>query len=295
MSPTEALELLGGVATRAQLIDASSRAEVDAALASGRVVPVARGRYALPLADSARRAAHAVTGVMSHRSAALWLGWAVKTQPELPDVTVPRNRRMTPQQRRGIAPHWADLDVDEIRDGATTQNRTLFDCLRDCSFDEALAVADSALRDGFPPRRLAQLAKNARGPGSRQVRRVAAKANGDAANPFESALRAIALDVPGLNVRPQVPLFTPSEFLGRPDLVDEDLRIVLEADSFEWHGDRAALRSDARRYDLMVVNGWLVLRFAWEDVMFDPEWVRSIIEMAVAERADRRCQACRAA
>jgi very-short-patch-repair endonuclease len=55
----------------------------------------------------------------------------------------------------------------------------------------------------------------------------------------------------------------------RPDLVDEDLRLVLEADSFEWHGDRVALRDDARRYDLMVVNGWRVLRFAWEDVMFD--------------------------
>lgn len=295
MSPVEALELLGGVATRAQLIEASSRREVDAALAAGEMVAVARGRYALPAADTALRAAHELTGVVSHRSAALRWGWAVKTQPDKPDVTVPRNRKLTAAQQRGVAIHRVDLDGDDIRDGVTSQERTLLDCLRDCLFDEALAVADSALRDGFPPSRLERLAREARGPGSRQIRRVAAEARAEAANPFESALRAIALDVPGLRVRPQVPLFSPTEFLGRPDLVDDELGIVLEADSFEWHGDRAALKNDARRYDTLVVNGWLVLRFAWEDVMFDPGWVRGILQSAVAERTYRRCQACRAA
>jgi len=46
-------------------------------------------------------------------------------------------------------------------------------------------------------------------------------------------------------------------------IVDEGRRIVLEADSFAWHGDLSALRWDARRYDNLVVRGWLVLRFAW--------------------------------
>jgi hypothetical protein len=62
----------------------------------------------------------------------------------------------------------------------------------------------------------------------------------DAANPFESVLRGICLEVPGLVVRPQLLILTPRSS-ARPDLVDEDLRIVLEADSFAWHGDRAAL------------------------------------------------------
>jgi very-short-patch-repair endonuclease len=119
-------------------------------------------------------------------------------------------------------------------------------------------------------------------------------ATAEAANPFESALRGIAVDVDGLNVRPQVSIYDP-HFLGRPDLVDERLGIILEADSFEWHGSRAALQRDARRYDVFVVRGWLVLRFAWEDVMFDQTWVRSILEAAVAQQADRRCVGCRAA
>ncbi len=295
MSPAEALELLGGAATRAQLIEATSRREVDAALGAGEVVAVGHGRYALPTADEALRAAHRLSGVVSHQSAALRWGWAVKKVPGAPDVTVPRNRKIAPARRRGVALHRADLEQDEIRDGFTCRDRTLLDCLRDCDFDEALAVADSALRDGYSASRLARLASEARGPGSRRIRRVAAEASADAANPFESVLRAIALEVPGLGVRPQVPLFAPAEFLGRPDLVDEELRIVLEADSFEWHGDRAALRNDARRYDLMVVNGWLVLRFAWEDVLFDQAWVRSVLEAAVKERTHRRCSHCSAA
>ena len=74
--------------------------------------------------------------------------------------------------------------------------------------------------------------------------------------------------------------------------------MVLEADSFEWHGDRAALRRDAKRYNLLVVEGWLVLRFAWEDVMFDPDYVRQVLVAVVAlvqRQADFPCPRCRAA
>jgi hypothetical protein len=55
-----------------------------------------------------------------------------------------------------------------------------------------------------------------------------------------------------------------------------------EADSFEWHGGRAALASDARRYNMLVVAGWMVLRFSYEDVMFHPDDVRPVLVAAVA-------------
>lgn len=141
--------------------------------------------------------------------------------------------------------------------------------------------------------RLRALARDARGPGARQIRRVAGVADGRAANPFESALRAIALDVPGLVV-PQRSVRAGQRFLGRPDLVDDALGIILEADSFEWHGGRAALVRDARRSNAFVVEGWLVLRFTWEDVMFHPDQVRLVLESAVAARTERAC-GCRAA
>ena len=142
--------------------------------------------------------------------------------------------------------HRTDLGRGEVEQWVTSPERTLLDCLRALPLTEAVAVADSALRHGFGRARLLALARGARGPGSRQVRYVADLATPEAANPFESALRALASEVPGLRVRPQVPIHDP-HFLGRPDLVDERLGIVLEADSFTWHASRAAFARDCRR------------------------------------------------
>lgn len=103
-------------------------------------------------------------------------------------------------------------------------------------------------------------------------------ADARADNPFESVLRAIALGVPDLSVEPQVWI----EGIGRPDLVDVARRLVLEADSFEFHGRRAALTHDCERYNALVADGWRVLRFAWEHVMFQPAYVRGVLELAVA-------------
>ena len=138
------------------------------------------------------------------------------------------------------------------------------------------------------------LARDLRGPGAARARRTAALADGRAANPFESALRAICLEVDGLDVVPQVTIRDP-HLLGRPDLTDVRLKVVLEADSFEWHGDRAALHRDANRYNALVAAGWLVLRFSWEEVMFHPERVRAVLEAVVAARTEQLCAGCRAA
>lgn len=231
-------------------------------------------------------AAHALTGVVCLVSAAMRHGWAVKGVPERPQVAVPRNRKVPADRARAVDLRRLRLGPGDVAEGVTTPDRTLADCLRMLPLDEALAIADSALRNGYSHARMLAVVRDARGPGATQMRRVAASATPDAANPFESALRAIAMGVPGLDVRPQVSIYHEGRFLGRPDLVDEDLRIVLEADSFQWHGGRAALRSDAHRYNVFVVHGWLVLRFSWEDVMFRPAYVRSVLVAAVAERTE---------
>jgi hypothetical protein len=286
---------MGGVATRAALIAATSRAEVDAALATGQVMAVARGRYALVGADDALLAAHRLSGVASHFSAALLHGWQVRLPPELPHVTVPRNRVVDDAQRKGVDLHRTTLGPDDLDGPVTSRDRTLVDCLRAGPFVDGLCVADSALRDGMSKQRLWAIARDARGPGSAQVRRIAKLADGRSANAFESALRGIAVDVPGLHVVPQVSLYGRSGFLGRPDLVDERLGIVAEAESFEWHGDPASLYRDASRFNVLVVNGWLVLRFTWPEVMFRPHEVKVILEAAVAERTERCSRCSRAA
>ena len=119
-------------------------------------------------------------------------------------------------------------------------------------FDEALAVADSALRsldvssDNLLRRAAAVPVRH-----RARCMRVALAADARAANPFESVLRAIALQVPDLSVEPQVWIGD----VGRPDLVDEGLRIVL--------------------------------RFAWEHVMFRPDYVRTTLVRAVEQALAR--------
>lgn len=290
----EALALLGGVARRADLVRAVGRAAVDGALADGSLVVLTRGTYGSAETDAAVAAAAAVSGVLCHRSAALAWGWAVRTVPDRPDVALPRSRRVAPGRVAGLRVHRVDLHPDDVVDGRTSRDRTLVDCLRHLPFAEALAIADSALRAGSTSSHLLALGRDARGPGSAVVRDVAAIADGRAANPFESSLRAICLDVPGLDVVPQVDVRAP-HWLGRPDLVDERLELALEADSFAWHGDRAALHRDANRYNAFVAAGWAVLRFSWEEVLLHPERVRSTLEAVVARRSPRcagsRCAA----
>ena len=285
------MPILGGVATRRTLISLTSRRDLEDALASGQIVRINRGRYGVPGVHEGTEQALKVTGHVCLVTAALSYGWQVKSVPALPQVAVPKDRRLNPEARGSIEPIWVDLDDDGIEGLATNETKTLEMCGRRLPLDEALAIADSALRAGYPADKLRNAAGAAKGPGSAQFRRVALLADHRAANPFESVLRATTLDVPGLTVEPQVRILGELGLDVRPDLADRRLRIVLEADSFEWHGDRAALRRDAKRYDLLVANDWTVLRFAWEDVMHDQDWVRSVITAVAAVRTDR-CRRC---
>lgn len=284
MSPDEQILRLGGVARRSQL--GATRRELRRAVEAGTIVRSAPGRYALPLTAAAPAAANGVGGVLCLLSAALNHGWAVRLPPDRPQVSIPRSRKLLPRTT-AVEMHRLRLHPGDVEGIATTPDRTLVDCLRHLPFADALAVADSALREGFSPARLRALARDAQGPHSVRVRRIARLADVRAANPFESSLRAIALSVAGLTVAPQLEIYDGLTFLGRPDLVDRELRIVLEAESFEWHGGSKQLTRDARRYNALVVAGWLVLRFSWVDVIRRPDEVRAVLEAAVRERTNR--------
>lgn len=281
MSVSDLLLDLGGAATRATLITHSSRRAFDQAVSSGEVVRLGRGRYGLPGSPDARAVAVLLGGAVSHESAALHHGWAVLHVPDRPHVTVSRGRVLAPEHARLAHVHIAELGPRDVVDGVTIAEVTLTACLRTCSFAAGLAIADSAVRDGFGRADLTRIADLARGPGSARMRRAARHADGRAANPFESGLRSICLSVPGLRVEPQVTV-RDGAFTARPDLLDRRLLIAIEADSFAWHGGRRALASDARRYNRLVIAGWMVLRFSWEDVMFHPDQVREVLVAAVA-------------
>lgn len=277
------LARLGGCATWSTLRCAVTQSALRQAVADGSVVRLRRGRYVLPSVSEHRRAAHARSAVVSHLSAALAHGWPVLRRPARPAMTVPRNRKVGREQRRGVSITYRDLTTRERADGITSPLRTVLDCALKLPFDQALAVADSALRSGDVDRReLAHAARALRGTGSSRARHVAAVADGRAANPFESALRAIALGVAGLRFTPQL-VIADAGLFAKVDLGDPLARVVLEAEGFEFHGTRDGLERDCRRYTELVMHGWRVLRYTWDDVVHRPDWVRWTLEVLVAE------------
>ncbi|GAB48223.1 endonuclease domain-containing protein [Mobilicoccus pelagius] len=280
------VETVGGIADRRRVRRRFTAGALRGALEDGRIRPVGRSGLASASAAADLVAARRVGGVLSHRSAAAWWGWPLLDPPAVPDVAVRRGTNVR-ALRRGCAVHWLSLRDGEVRDGATPPLRTVLDCAASLPFDQALAVADGALRSGLVEKgELVEAADTARGCGAGRRRRVAAAADGRAANPFESALRATLLDVPGLHLQPQFAIRGPRlpggvDFAARVDLADPVRRIVVEADSFEYHGGRDGLRRDAVRYDELVARGWRVVRVTYDDLRGNPEWVRAVVQAVV--------------
>lgn len=274
MEPGGALERCGGMAGQRQLLRLTSRRRLRASVREGAVVKISRRRYVLPTAGDATRAAARLTATVCLRSAAAHHGWPMKTQPPVPEVAVNPRRHLTVEQRAGVRIVWMPVADDDVAAGVTGALRTVIDCARHLPFDEALAIADSALRAGAVSR--AELdAVRVRGAGAAAVRRVLRHADRRAANPFESVLRALCI-VAGLGVVPQQSIDLGTGTV-HPDLVVPDLRVVLEADSWTFHATRGAHARDCARYNLLVVNGWRVLRFTWEQVMLDQAYVRWVL------------------
>jgi len=274
MDLAELIIKLGGTATTQELLRVFTRRTIRCALDDGRIIRVARGHYTLPGGSEALAAARRVGGVVSHISAAQHWGWKVKLPPERPVVTVPRNRKLTERQRAGIDVRWFNLHPDDIRGGVTSKLRTVGDCARSEHFDAALSVADSAVRDGDATQTQLSLEALA-GPrtGRPAALRVADAVDGRAANPFESVLRAICLEIPGLQVEPQVWVGS----TGRVDLLDRRNNLILEADSWEFHSERSVFVRDVRRYTCFVRLGYAVVRFTWAEVMFEQDYVRAVL------------------
>jgi hypothetical protein len=273
MSVDLTVQRLGGWATWRELRSQHPRRAIERAVKEGVVIKVGHNRYTVPGTVDAMQDALRLGGHLSHLSAALHHGWKVKTVPELTWVTLPRSRGALRCSTDGVHVHRSDLPASQSRDRVTTPLRTVIDCARVLPFDEALAVADSALRSRkVSPAELRAAAADARGPGSAAVRRVALHASAKADNPLESVLRALTIEV-GLAMTPQLQV-AESGMFAVVDLGNEELRLIVEAEGYETHGTRKGLRRDCCRHTEFAIFGWTSLRYAYEDTMFEQEWVR---------------------
>jgi very-short-patch-repair endonuclease len=253
-----------------------------AAVQRGEVERLARGVYGIPGLGPDLAVAIAYDGVLSHTSAAAAWRLPLLVVPEKPHVTLPVNRNARPGPPAVL--HWAAIPPADLSTRRTSLVRTVSDCARILPFGEALAVADAALAAGRLSHGELEAAVAAmRGPGRPNAVRVAAAATGRAESFLESMLRSLLVTAGIDGFEPQV-LIDAGGFRARVDLAHRPARIALEAEGYEFHGSPRDFAADCRRYDELIAAGWLVLRFTYQQVIGDPDWVVATVRRAVAQR-----------
>ena len=121
-----------------------------------------------------------------------------------------------------------------------------------------------------------------RGPGSPAARQVADLVDGRAESPLESLQRALHAIRGFVDLEPQVTIHVRGATY-RADFADRRRKILVECEG-STHRTSGGLTSDARRYSALALDGWLVLRFTWAQVVYDPEYVLRTILAAYATR-----------
>lgn len=74
-------------------------------------------------------------------------------------------------------------------------------------------------------------------------------------------------------------------FVARVDLAYPPWRIAIECDSHQWHSGRQRRQADLARQNRLVLAGWTILRFTWEDVVHRPHLVVAMVRRAIATAA----------
>jgi hypothetical protein len=238
--------------------------------------------------EGLRVAAAALDAVVSDTSAALLWGLELATTPSQPTVTVARDHSRA--SRSGVVVRRRQLAAGDwqVRSGVrvTTVLRTVLDLCRTLPLAEAVAAADSALRRGLSLQALrTALCRLPAGRGRALVARVLALVDVRCGSVLESLLRVL-LHVHGVRA-PQSQLAVRGRggaLVGRVDFAWPDVRLVVEADGFAFHADRRRYRDDRRRSNALVLAGWRLLRFSWEDVVQQPEQVVAVVREALVQR-----------
>lgn len=258
-----------GLLTHAQLRSMGvGRRTIDRWLASGRLRPVHLDVYGLgprPLTKHGKWLAAVLAmgpgAVLSHESAAALWGLA-GNRPKV-DVTAPRGRQG--RTARSIRLHRCKLGDRErvVRDGipVTTVARTLFD-LGERSEPQRLKNAwDEASRLGLL--RVPEVARlYERHPGRRRARKrirplLAADQRyvEDTASPLEDRFAAFIADhqLPP----PQTNVLVDGDEV---DVLWPAARLIVELDSWEFHGHRAAFEKDRDRDIDHLLGGYRTIR-----------------------------------
>jgi very-short-patch-repair endonuclease len=286
-----------GAVSHGQLIELGlGRGAIQHRLELKRLYPVHRGVYAVGRRGLTRSgvwmAAVLACGpqaVLSHRSAAVLWGLR-RGDSARTEVTAPGRVG----RRDGIRPHRATLPPDEVTvvDGipVTTVARTLFDLAavvdrhevqRAIEQAEAGRLSDStplaALVTRYPGRRGTAVLKAILGKEGRTAGITRSELEGG----FLRFLADRGLPSPRTNVWLQVG----ADWI-EADCVWPGPRVVVELDSWTYHGTKAAFRRDRARDRRLKVAGWEPIRVTAWDLEEEPDRLEGeLLALTSARRA----------
>ncbi len=277
-----------------------SEGQVRYRLRTSAWVPMAPKVYRLATApDSwsacARAYALSARGVVSHVSALVV--WRIDGDwPDYPiHVAVPAGRR--PRNPRAIIHRIDEFDrvdarvVDAVP--VTGPARTIINAAGLLTLDELDTAIDSVIRQRLTsiPELVTELDKlGCRGrTGAAGLRHLLDKRSPRARVPDSRFNRLVGqllvnagLPEPAYewNIERQ------GVFIGRADLAYPAAKLAIECDSEEWHRNRRAFIADPRRKNAMLLAGYRVLSFTWDDYARQPNGLVETVRLALAGGLD---------
>jgi very-short-patch-repair endonuclease len=250
---------LRGVGTRRTLLAAGWRERhLTEGVASGQIIRIRNGWYALPDAShidvAAVRAGGRVTGVSLVRALG---GWTV--DDGILHVAVLPNASRLQVVSSTIRRHWArSLDVPDLDSSRDTVSNSIAILARTESIADAVVAIDSALNLGLLGasewRRVMQGLSQGRTALSRYV-------DGRSQSGLESRCR---MSIRGRGVRLQTQVHIGG--VGTVDILIGE-RLVVELDGYRFHSDQHAFENDRRRDLELARRGYRVLRLSYRQVM----------------------------
>lgn len=231
-----------------------------------------------------------VGSAASHRTAA-YLWGLIEEEPEVVEIAVPR--RLHPRlhglvvhRSRDLAPRWISARhriptvnplLTMVDLGAVMRHRAVEDCLDRGLIAGRFSVAavEWAYTEVARPGR--------RGCGV--LRRIldqralgAARADGLLEPRMARLLKGTSLAMPVF----QFDVYSADGvWLARVDFAYPHLKLAIEVDGWSAHGTPGALQRDLTRQNRLILEGWTVLRFTWEDVVTRPKEVATAIAAAL--------------
>ena len=272
------------IATRRQLLARGyTPKQLAAGVRAGSLLRIRRGYYAArdvhPLIQHAVR----IGGLLTCVSAASLLGiWVhdstfahVSLRHEASRMRSPRDRfvPLTEDNRFGCVLHWWPL-VD--KSAATMHRVAAVDALAHLircqpEFD-AVAALDSSLHEKVITNGQLDTIFDAVPERFRQLRK---RIDGRAMSGLETRVRLLAIDA-GLRCAIQVKF----DGIGTVDLVIEGC-LVVETDGHNGHDDAVSAARDYDRDLALIALGYIVLRFNYRQVMYEPDRVMAAILAAL--------------